>query len=97
MSSFSADSHNIGMSLLSDEGRTIESVDAVRGHFYDILGNIVRVFKYTIIYTDGSSTVLNATEQIRYASTAFIPGQPAHSGASAFLEAVENHPPLARD
>jgi len=79
--------------LLADEGKTIETVRSERGHFYDMLGTVVRVTRYTIEYTDGSSTTLDAAEQAHYASTSFIPGAPTRSGPGAFLDAVENYPP----
>ena len=72
----------------ADTGKTIAGVSTEEGHYYDLLGRVLPVNRCTISYTDGTSTVLDLADGIRYSSTGFIPG-PGSPGIPAYLDAVE--------
>ena len=78
--------------LTQDEGKTVASVTEDEGYYYDVLGNTISVTRYTIAYTDGTVTILDTPNGLRYASTTFIPGVPPAHGVTAYLDAIENHP-----
>ena len=78
--------------LPADAGKTISSVEETQGHFYDVLGNTISVTRYTLTYTDGTFTIIDTPNGLRYASTSFIPGSPPSRGLVAYLDAIEKYP-----
>lgn len=72
----------------SDIGKTIADISNEEGHYYDILGRVITVNRATITYTDGSKTVMDLADGIRYSGTGFIAGR-AKPSIVGYVQAIE--------